>query len=540
LDHSAWDLQIPHGARYSLSFMEAPIIQAVPAPQQIKRDPRILILLLASVFAIATCGLIYELIAGALASYLLGDSITQFSTVIGVYLFAMGIGSWISKYVTSRVIEVFVEIELVIGLVGGWSAALLFMMFESADAFRVLLYALVLIIGTLVGTEIPLMLRLLKDRLEFKDLVSRVLSLDYVGALLASLLFPLVLVPHLGLMRSSFLFGIINALVGLAALVILRRDLAWRRFLFSQAVLVLLALVAGFLWSDQLLAFSERAWYGNENVIYAKSTPYQRIVLTRHSDDLRLYLNGNLQFSSRDEYRYHESLVHPVLSTLGDRPSKVLILGGGDGLALREVLHHANVTSATLVDLDGGMTRLFATHPVLTTLNENSFNAPRTHLINADAFAWLEQNKEIFDAAIVDFPDPTNFSLGKLYTTAFYQRLKRALKPDAAFVVQTTSPLVARQSFWCVDATLHACGFQTLPYHCYVPSFGEWGFIIASRTPLPEPLPLGPNLKFLNQETFAIMRNFPPDMSRVETEVNKLNNQTLVRVFEKEWGRYGL
>jgi spermidine synthase len=340
-------------------------------------------------------------------------------------------------------------------------------------------------------------------------------------------------------MRSSFLFGIVNALVGLAALVLMRRELVWRKLLFPQAVLVIAALLAGFIWSDQLLAFTEHGWYGNENVIYAKNTLYQRIVLTRHRDDLRLYLNGNLQFSSRDEYRYHESLVHPVLATLGDRQGKVLILGGGDGLALREVLHHPNVTSVTLVDLDADMTKLFSSQPVLTALNENSFHAPRSHLVNADAFSWLEQNQETFDAAIVDFPDPTNFSLGKLYTTAFYQRLKRALKPDAAFVVQTTSPLAARQSFWCVDATLQACGFQTLPYHCYVPSFGEWGFIIASRVPLPDPLPLASNLKFLNQETFALMRNFPPDMSRVSVEVNKLNNQILVRLFEKEWGRYG-
>ena len=516
--------------------MEAP----PPAQPTPPHSPRNLLLLLASVFAIATCGLIYELIAGALASYLLGDSVTQFSTVIGVYLFAMGIGSWISKYVKGHLIEVFVEIELVIGLVGGWSAALLFMMFESAGAFRVLLYGLVLVLGTLVGTEIPLMLRLLKDRLEFKDLVSRVLSLDYVGALLASLLFPLILVPHLGLMRSSFLFGLINALVGFAALVLLRRDLAWRRLLFGQAALVFVALMAGFLYSDKLLAFTERGWFGNENVIYAKNTLYQRIVLTRHRDDLRLYLNGNLQFSSRDEYRYHESLVHPVLSTLGDRPGKVLILGGGDGLALREALHHPNVTSVTLVDLDSGMTSLFSTHPILTKLNEDAFHAPRTRLINADAFSWLEQNTESFDVAIVDFPDPTNFSLGKLYTTAFYQRLVRALKPEAAFVVQTTSPLFARQSFWCVDATLRACDLRTLPYHCYVPSFGEWGFIIASRAPLPDPLPLPSSLKFLDQDTFAIMRNFPPDMSRVPVEVNKLNNQTLVRLFEKEWGRYGM
>ena len=494
------------------------------------------LLLLASVFTIATCGLIYELIAGTLASYLLGDSITQFSTIIGVYLFAMGVGSWLSRYVTRGLVATFVEIELLIGLVGGWSAALLFLMFESAGSFRVLLYALVFVIGTLVGMEIPLLLRLLKDRLEFKDLVSRVLSLDYVGALLASLLFPLVLVPHLGLMRSSFLFGFLNAIVGLVALFMLKREIRWWRGLLMQGIVILAVLAAGFIFADTLMDFSERGYYTGESVILSKSTPYQRIVLTRHRDDLRLYLNGNLQFSSRDEYRYHESLVHPVMSRL-TKPSRILILGGGDGFALREVLRHPNVTGATLVDLDPEMTRMFSSLPMLTALNQDSLKSDKVRVVNADAFTWLETNQEIFDAAIIDFPDPTSFSLGKLYTTAFYRRLQRALSPDALLVVQTTSPLIARHSFWCVDATLRACGWQTVPYHCYVPSFGEWGFIMASRQPAPPADHLPDGLRYFTNTVFANECDFPPDMVRVEVEVNKLNNQALVRWFEKEWGR---
>ncbi len=231
------------------------------------------LLLLASVFTIATCGLIYELIAGTLASYLLGDSVTQFSTIIGVYLFAMGVGSWLSRYVTRALVTVFVEIELLIGLIGGWSAALLFPLFESDASFRVLLYALVFIIGTLVGMEIPLLLRLLKDRLEFKDLVSRVLSLDYVGALLASLLFPLVLVPHLGLMRSSFLFGFLNTLVGLVALFMLRREIGWWRGLLAQGLAILALVIAGFTFADRLMAVSERGYYSGENIILARARP---------------------------------------------------------------------------------------------------------------------------------------------------------------------------------------------------------------------------------------------------------------------------
>ncbi len=501
------------------------------------------LLLLASVFTIATCGLIYELIAGTLASYLLGDSVTQFSTVIGVYLFAMGVGSWISKFVKKDVLATFVRVEFLISLIGGFSAFILFSLFDQVASFRVLLYSMVFLTGSLVGLEIPLLLRLLKDELRFEDLVSRVLSLDYIGALAASLLFPLVLVPKLGLVRSAFLFGLLNAGVGLLALHFLRDQLRRQRGLWIGGLLSFSLLVTGFIQADRLQAWAERAAY-NENVIFAHSSPYQRLVLTRHRDDLRLYLNGNLQFSSRDEYRYHESLVHPVM-VRSSAPKHVLILGGGDGLAAREVLRHTTVESITLVDLDSEMTRLFAQHPLLTPLNQGSLNSPKLHVENADAFTWFEEaigRSLRFDAVIIDFPDPSNFSIGKLYSTSFYEKLRRVLRPEAVISIQCTSPLVARKSFWCIEETLRATGYGTLPYHVYVPSFGEWGFILASPSPAflsgvtPGPLPAG--LRYLTDETHRAAFQFPPDMAQLPAGVNRLNNQVLVRHFEEEWGRY--
>jgi spermidine synthase len=494
------------------------------------------LLLLASVFAIATCGLIYELIAGTLASYLLGDSVTQFSTIIGVYLFAMGIGSYLSKFVQRNEVGVFIQVELLVGLVGGCSAALLFALFAQVSSFRVLLYAMVTIVGVLVGLEIPLLLRILKDRLEFKELVSQVFTFDYIGALLASLLFPLVLVPHLGLVRSSFLFGALNVAVAVATARLLRPHVAWSRPLQVAGILILAALSTGFAFSDRLLAWSEKGAYV-DTVIFAKSTPYQRIVLTREASDLRLYLNGNLQFSSRDEYRYHEALVHPGLARLS-APRDVLVLGGGDGIAVREVLRYGSVSNVVLVDLDSEMTRLFSTQELLLSINQSSLRSPRVHVTNADAFAWLKENTNQFDLIIADFPDPSNFSLGKLYTTAFYARARSALRPDGAMVVQCTSPWVARKSFWCVDETLHASGFVTEPYHLYVPSFGEWGFILASRHPLPDRLNLPAGLKYITDASAKDMFHFPPDMGPLPVEVNRLNNQMLVRYFEEEWAHY--
>lgn len=493
------------------------------------------VLLLASVFVIATCGLIYELIAGTLASYLLGDSVTQFSTVIGVYLFAMGIGSWLSGFVQRGEERLFVQVQFLIGVLGGCSAALLFILFTQVDAFRPVLYGMILLIGTLVGLEIPLLLRILKDRLEFKDLVARVFTFDYIGALLASLLFPLLLVPHLGLVRSSFLFGMLNIAVGLLSARVLRLHGPWARSTAAGGVVLFLLLFAGFLAADRFTAWSERHTYPDP-IIHAVSSPYQRIVLTQGAGDLRLHLNGNLQFSSRDEYRYHEALVHPGLSRL-PQARRVLVLGGGDGLAVREVLRHPGVEQVRLVDLDPAMTRLFTRLPLLTNLNQGALLVPTVQVVNADAFTWLAETRDTFDFVIVDFPDPSNFSLGKLYTTAFYRRLRQVLAPGGAVVIQCTSPMVARRSFWCIDATLRETGFLTRPYHVYVPSFGEWGFILASTGPLAEPGPLPDGLRFLSDSTQRGLFEFPPDMDRLSVDVNRLNNQALVRYFEEEWAR---
>ena len=494
------------------------------------------LLLFASVFTIATCGLIYELIASTLASYLLGDSVTQFSTVIGVYLFSMGIGSWLSKYVGRDLLGFFIKVELLIALFGGFAAAILFTLFAYVSSFRVVLYGIILLLGTLVGVEIPLLLRILKDRLHFKELVARVFTFDYIGALLASLLFPLILVPHLGLVRSSFLFGILNGIVGLLALWALWSDVPRAALLRNAGLAVLAVLAAGFAGSERILAWSEQAAY-SETVIHARSTPYQRIAITRHDDDMRLYLNGNLQFSSRDEYRYHEALVHPGLARL-PHARRVLVLGGGDGLAVREILRYPQVESITLVDLDPAMTQLFSRNEMLTRLNDRALLSPKVRVINADAFTWLADNKESFDFIVADFPDPSNFSIGKLYTTAFFARVRPGLAQDGAFVVQCTSPFVARKSFWCIDETLRASGFITEPYHCYVPSFGEWGYILAARRPLLGELRLPASLRFLTPENFHPLFEFPPDMARLPVEVNRLNNQALVRYFEQEWARY--
>ena len=495
------------------------------------------VVLFLSVLLIAACGLIYELIAGTLASYLLGDSVLQFSTVIGAYLFAMGLGSAASRYLGGSLVARFVQIELMVGIVGGFSSSALFLAFAYTRAFELALYLIVVAIGILVGLEIPLLMRILEGKFKFRDLISHVLTFDYLGALAASIAFPLWLVPKLGLVRAAILFGVINAVVALWSTFLFRDQLPRVISLRAACAAVLLLLVGGGVASNWIQSQADNQLFADE-VIFERTTRYQRIVVTKWKDDLRLFLNAHLQFSSRDEYRYHEALVHPGLSAL-PWARRVLVLGGGDGLAVRELLKYPNLESITLVDLDREMTRLFTEHPLLAPLNDYSFSNPRVHVITADAFPWLGEYSGTFDFIVVDFPDPTSYSLGKLYTSTFYRLLRRHLAENGLVVVQSTSPMFSRQSYWCIVDTLKEAGFRTWPYHVYVPSFGEWGYTLAeaesSSQPWSPPRALPAGLRFLTVETIPEMFDFPGDMQPVQAGVNRLNDQILVRYYEKEW-----
>ncbi len=527
-----------------------------PPPRAAAQVSAAEVALLASVFVVAACGLVYELAAGALASYLLGDSVLQFSSVIGTYLFAMGLGSWASRYVERQLVAQFLRIELLVGLIGGLMPAALFIAHSVLPAqgsglpFRSLLYGCVLLVGVLVGLEIPLVMRILKrrfaQRYALKDLVSQVLTFDYLGALVVALAFPLLFVPHLGLVRTGVFFGLLNAAVAVWALFLFRAELRqWRAHALACAAVVA-ALLAAMAGAERLTTWAEDQFYG-DGVILRESSDYQRVVVTSSPAGLRLFLNGNLQFHSRDEYRYHEALVHPAMAAHG-APQRVLILGGGDGMAAREVLKYPSVQQVVLVDLDPHITGLFRSHPALAALNAGALSNPKLKVINADAFTWLEAYqaptggqsadlRERFDIIIIDFPDPSTYSLGKLYTTSLYERADQALAASGWMVVQTTSPLVARKSFWTVVATLEAAGLTPMPYHAHVPSFGEWGFILAGHRPWPGLRALPSGLRFVSPEGMPALLQFPPDMARVPAQANRLSNQVLVTTFEEEWGR---
>lgn len=497
------------------------------------------LLLYVTVVLVATCGLVYELVAGAVSTYLLGDSVTQLSTVIGVHLSAMGVGAWLSKYVEERVAERFVDCQIAASFVGGLGGPLLYLTFAQSSHVRLVLYVLVASTGILVGAELPLLMRVLRRRVAFKDVVPRVLSLDYAGALVGALLFALLLLPNLGILRTGVVFGILGVVSGLWGTWVLGTSLEPRPLRIRA--LVALAVLAGALaLSQRIVRVADEALLLHP-VAFTKQTQYQRIVLTQARSGVSLFLDGNLQFASIDEYRYHEALVHPAFA-VAKKKENVLVLGGGDGLAVREILRHPEVKSVTLVDLDEGMTGLARELPLLRELNQRSLDEPRVRVVNDDAMVWITEDHrgvpKTFDVVIVDFPDPNNFALGKLYTVRFYRLLRERVAEGGVVSVQSTSPLVARRSFWCVVRSIEAAGFTARPYHALVPSFGEWGFVLAGREALPLPAHVPAGLKYLTDGTVASLFDIAPDMGPVDVEVNRLNNQMLVRYYEEEWQRW--
>jgi spermidine synthase len=493
-------------------------------------------LLLITIFVISTCGLIYELVAGTLASYLMGDSVKQFSTIIGTYLFAMGIGSFFSKFIQKDLIAKFIQIEILTGLVGGLSSALLFYFFSFGAYFQFMLYFLISITGVFVGMEIPIIMRILNSKIEFKDLVSKVFTYDYIGALLASIIFPIILIPHLNIIRTSVLFGLFNIGLAMYLTYYFKSEIKSINRIFTHGIFAGFILLGVFVFSDDITKMSESEMYG-ESIIYSKNSSYQRIVLTRNHHDYCLYLNNHLQFNSKDEYRYHEALVHPVVSQ-APFCKNVLILGGGDGFAARELLKYPQIKNIQLVDLDPKLTSLFKENSIMSKLNDYSLKNPKIKVTNADAFEWLRnKNKKKYDVIIIDFPDPSNFSVGKLYTLTFFKVLQSAMHFNTKVVMQSTSPLMAKESFWCVNNTIKETKMSTTPYHTYVPSFGEWGYILfgqdlsdLKQRRLPN------NLKYYTPQEFKNMKNFPVDMQFKSKEINRLENQILITLFEKEWG----
>lgn len=516
-------------------------------PLPVERAQRLLVLV--SVFVVGACGLMYELIAGAVASYLLGDSVTQYSLVIGVFLAAMGLGSYLTQWVRTNLLSAFLRIQVAVGLIGGYSGLVTFAAFAYLDDITPVVLAITAAVGVLVGMEIPLVIRLLKSEGALRVNLAQVLAVDYVGALAASVAFPFLVLPLLGLTRAAVAFGMLNLAIASLGTAMFWRDLPRRKQLSAGIVAAWIALAAGLLLAGRATTWLEDRLY-QDDVILAETTPYQRIVVTRWRDDVRLHLSGHLQFSSADEYRYHEALVLPALAAADppDGGMRVLVLGGGDGLAVRDILRFADVERIDLVDIDRRVVELFRDNPLLSELNAGSLRDPRVHMHHQDAFVFLRELGDArFDVIVMDLPDPSGVATNKLYTETFFGLALRKLAPRGALVTQASSPFYARQAYWCVVRTIDTANSaltataaapvdrEILAYHAQVPSFGEWGFVLASpQGPLPERWP-DADVKFLTFDVFARSRVFPPDSDRVAVEVNQLDDPVLVRYHNRGW-----
>jgi spermidine synthase len=494
--------------------------------------------LLLSILVIAVCGLTYELLVSSLSSYLLGNSVYYFSITIGVFMTAMGIGSFLSRFIKRDLLSWFITIEIALALAGGFTALALYTAFAfTLRSYQVVLFADIILLGTLVGLELPLLIRMAQGYGALRESLSNVLSFDYIGALVASILFPLFLLPYLGIQKTSFLVGLLNLSVVFINLWVFQDRLRQLGGLLLGALATLIALLAGLAYSFQVNSFLEQQLYQDE-IILTRQSAYQRIIFTQWRDDLRLYLDGAIQFSSLDEYRYHEALVHPAMSLASSR-EQVLILGGGDGLAAREVIKYADVRTVTLVDLDPEMTELGRNYEPLVRLNGGALADPRIRVVNEDAFRYLETTNDQFGAILIDLPDPRRESLSKLFSVEFYRLVGHHLARGGVVGVQSTSPYFAREAFWSINHTIGAAGLATVPYRIWIPSFGDWGFNLASNLQVdPSRLRLSVPTRYLDANTVPALFRFDPDTAEVAAEPSTLEDQAVLRYYAQAWARW--
>jgi len=483
-------------------------------------------LILVQVFIVSVCSLVYELLIGTVSTNLTGNSILAFSLAIGLFLAGLGFGAFFSRWVKdSKLVSVFIFIETFLALVGGFSIVILYFSFAFSPNFNLVKILLTLLIGFLSGLEIPLLSRILdlqKD-LKLKTILSNILSFDYLGGLAASVLFPIILLPYFGIVQLSFLTGVINCLMAFLGVYLfwyqIKQKLIYLVFLISVFLILILAVFN----SAKIYNFTESYLY-RDPIIYSEQTKFQRVVITNRQTDTRLYLNGGIQFSSSDEYRYHESLVIPaIIKAIENNPDKkivISVLGGGDGLGVREILKFDKyIDRIYLVDIDPAITDLAKNSEVFKNLNKNSLSNKKVEIINTDAWLWIQES-EIMDLVIADFPDPDETAISKLYSKEFYKMVYNKLSDRGVFVTQSTSAYSTPKAFWSINKTLNSVFQETIPYTTYIPSFGLWGFNISFK-----------ESRYNSENSVFLLNNLHDDLKKILENNTYLNKETLENLF---------
>ncbi|MFT7598384.1 MAG: spermidine synthase [Acidimicrobiales bacterium] len=491
---------------------------------------------------IAGAGVAYELSLMLLGTVTVGSTERANAIVLGTAMLGMGIGATTGGRWADRPVAAFVRIEVTLALLGASAAPALYWTWARLDAFWGPLLGMSLAIGVCIGAEMPL-LAALNDRLSRQhaaEVVASYTAADYFGALVGAVAFAFFVRPIFGIVQGTVIIAGVNLIAAAAVPFIVPAHN--RRWVFGWVGAGVLGLIGLALAGPPIVDNGRQAIFRDPIVASAESGVQQLVVTSRvHPGgvvDTRLFLDSDLQLSSIDEHRYHESLVHPAVTGARD----VLILGGGDCLAAREALRHDSVEVLTMVELDPTVVELMRTVPELALLQQGSCDDPRLTIVHDDAFAWIgRQPADQYDAVIVDFPDPDTPALGRLYSVELYGQLRQLLRPDGLIVVQCGSPFFAPRAYWTCAETLEAAGWSLLSYHVDVPSFGDWGFHLAAEGEMPKPsLPDLAGLRFLDRDVFAAAKVFPVDVrrERFDVEVSTILDPTIVVAAQRAWVGY--
>ncbi|GAA4112746.1 polyamine aminopropyltransferase [Aquimarina addita] len=520
-----------------------------------KKSSRNSTILKIAIFATGFAGIVAEYVLSTLATYFIGNSVLQWTMIVSLMLFFMGVGARLSQRISRNLLSKFLMFEVILSLLVSFSSILVYTVAAVSSYYGIVIYSLCIIIGLLIGLEIPIVMRMNEEYEELKTNISSVLEKDYYGSLLGGVFFGFIGLPFLGLTYTPFVLGFVNLGVAVIVAYMLYSKLSQNE---SKKVVVAISTVAiviflGLFYTNPIVQWGEQQKY-KDKVVFSDQTKYQKIVMTEWKDEHWLYLNGNLQFCSLDEEMYHEPLIHPAMG-LYPNVKDVLILGGGDGCAVRELLKYSGIDKIDLVDLDPKMTSLGKENPILLEINKGSLNDKKVTVYNADAYIFLEQQQahRFYDIIIVDLPDPRNVELSRLYSHEFYTICKRKLRPNGVLVTQAGSPYFATKAFQCIDKTMQSAGFITAPMHNQVISMGEWGWILGVKSQeinkellvnrLQSLQFSGIKTKWLNTEAMKLVTSFGKHSFLISAEdtveINKIHNPVLYTYYLKgNWDLY--
>ncbi len=507
-------------------------------------------ILMTALFATGLSGIVAEYVLATLATYFLGDSVFQWTIVLSLMLFSMGFGSRISKRFEDHLLETFIGVELVLSVLISCCALVTYIVMPYMTSLWIVLYFLAILIGLLIGMEIPLVTRINEHYESLRSNISSVMEKDYYGSLFGGLFFAFIGIRYLGLTYTPFVVGAVNFVVALLLFYNLRDSILTKYKLRLQLGFLLTAGIIGigFFLAEPIVLYGEQSRY-REKVVFTKQTPYQKITVTQWQGDYWLYLNTGKQLSTFDEWLYHEPLVHPVMQ-LAKSHRKILVMGAGDGCAIREILKYDDVDSIILVDLDPEMTDVGKNHPIFKQLNKEAYFSPKLRVVNADAFAYLDQVKDFYDVIIADFPDPKGVDVNRLYTREFYQLCQKRLRPRGVFITQAASPYYTTKAFRTIEKTIKSAGFHAVPIHNHIYTFGEWGWVIGMKEPPAAAIKKqlqsltfeGVDTRWINQESMLMMTSFGGDLVPVDTadlQINTIHNPILYRYYTQgNWSYY--